>query len=236
MNYVYYHENRTEIVGILESISDCDWKRKDSYIEALFKCQTFQTCRFVQKCFLLKTRNCLDFTNFLCLQMWRAAYLLQQSLNGGNNCWNSKVSAHLNIFPSNRGVIKPYQASNPALSQKISTINLKNNGWKKTLAQFEGEKNDLSLSPQQFFFRFFSSQSFYTRFSHVTVNSQFDWLSFCMNFLTPQRSVDKVTRTLNKHQGIFGFFRNNFVKYCSKKWINMMMCFMSLNVFSQKND
>ena len=32
LNYVYYHENRTEIVGILESISYCEWKRKDSYI------------------------------------------------------------------------------------------------------------------------------------------------------------------------------------------------------------
>ena len=90
------------------------------------------------------------------------------------------------------------------------------------------------LESATIFFRFFSSQSFYTRFSHVTVNSQFDWLSVCMNFLTPQRSVDKVTRTLNKHQGSFGFFRNNLVKYCSKKWINMMMCFMFYEGFQPR--
>lgn len=109
------------------------------------------------KVFLTKNQNCFDFTNFLCLQMWRAAYLLQQSLNGGNNCWNSKVSAHLNIFPSNRGVIKPYQASNPALSQKTSTINLKNNDWKKTLAQFWRRKKWFVLESATIFFFVFST-------------------------------------------------------------------------------
>ena len=94
------------------------------------------------------------------------------------------------------------------LGQTISSVELytftenfnhrceKNYGWKKHWENLKEKKKWFVLESATIFFRLFNIQSVRTRFSHVINKSCFDWLLFCMNFLTPQSSTDNGTRFL----------------------------------------